>query len=143
MISKCLFVVSNSPKKTNLKIFALAYWGRIFFCSIFWRIEKKSPFKINWLLVKSPYSYQISKMIDEMVWVLTFLEENNCYSRSIKWTAILFSGGQVKGQIISKGLFDFPNCSKKQTKNFDLSTVIPPGNPGRLVFIRFLEELKK
>ena len=31
-------------------------------------------------------------MIDLMVGVLNFLEENNPYSRLIKWTAISFSG---------------------------------------------------
>ena len=33
--------------------------------------------------------------------------------------------GQVKGQLISKCLFGIYNSSKKQTKQFDLTTMIP------------------
>ena len=43
LISKCLFGISNSPKKTNLKtkIFALAYWGRNFSFIFGWLEENK------------------------------------------------------------------------------------------------------
>ena len=44
-----------------------------------------------------------------------------------------------KGQLISRGLIGILNSSKKQTKKFDLQYY---DTSGRLVFVRFLEELK-
>ena len=45
----------------------------------------------------------------------------------------------LKGQLISKGLVGILNSPKKWTKKFDLQYY---DTSGRLVFIRFLEELK-
>ena len=45
----------------------------------------------------------------------------------------------TKGQLISKGLVGILNSSKKWMKKFDLQYY---DTSGRLVFIRFLEELK-
>ena len=45
---------------------------------------------------------------------------------------------KTKGQLISKGIFSILNSSKKRTKKIDLTTIIP----GRLVFVRFLEEFE-
>ena len=45
----------------------------------------------------------------------------------------------TKGQLISKGLVGILNSSKKRTKKFDLQYY---DTSGRLVFVRFLEELK-
>ena len=36
-----------------------------------------------------------------------------------------WSAGKTKGQLVSKGLFGILNSSKKQTKFFDLTTMIP------------------
>ena len=46
----------------------------------------------------------------------------------------------TKGQLISKGLFDVLNSYKKHTKKFDFTTKYDI--LGRIVFVRFLEELK-
>ena len=45
----------------------------------------------------------------------------------------------TKGQLISKGLVGILNSSKKRTKKFDIQYY---DTSGRLVFVRFLEELK-
>ena len=45
----------------------------------------------------------------------------------------------AKGQLVSKGLVGILNSSKKRTKKFDLQCY---DISGRLVFVRFLEELK-
>ena len=45
----------------------------------------------------------------------------------------------IKGQLISKVLVGILNSSKKQTKKLDLQY---DDTSGRLVFVRFLEELK-
>ena len=45
-----------------------------------------------------------------------------------------------KGQLISKGLVGILNSSKKRTKKFDLQYY--DSTSSRLVFVRFLEELK-
>ena len=46
----------------------------------------------------------------------------------------------VKGQLISKGLFGILNYSKKQTKKFNLTTTYDTS--GRLVFVHFFEEFE-
>ena len=47
----------------------------------------------------------------------------------------------VKGQLISKGLFGILNYSKKQTKKFNLTTTYDTS--GRFVFVRFLEKTSR
>ena len=47
--------------------------------------------------------------------------------------------GSSKGQLISKGLVGILNSSKKRRKKIDLQYY---DTSGRLVFVRFLEELK-
>jgi hypothetical protein len=45
--------------------------------------------------------------------------------------------GVLKGQLISKCLLSVFNSSKKRTKKFDLTAMIP-----RIVFVRFLEPVR-
>ena len=45
----------------------------------------------------------------------------------------------TKGQLISKGLFDILNSSKKRTKKIRINCY---GTSGRFVFVRFLEEFE-
>ena len=47
--------------------------------------------------------------------------------------------GKTKGQLISEGLFNILNSSKKQTKTFNLTTMIPQVD---LFFVHFLEEFE-
>ena len=49
----------------------------------------------------------------------------------------------AKGQLISKGLFGILNSSKKRTKRFDLTTMIPQVDLFSFVFLEEFEDTKK
>ena len=55
----------------------------------------------------------------------------------------LLSLADAKGQFISKGLFGILNSSKKQMKEFDLTTIIPQVDLFSFVFWKYLEHTKK
>ena len=64
-----------------------------------------------------------------------FLWNSTVYAVGTTFFVVLFA----KGQLVSKGLVAILNSSKKRTKKFDLQSY---NTAGRLVFVRFLEELK-
>ena len=51
--------------------------------------------------------------------------------------------GAIKGQLISKGLFGILNSTKKRTKKFDFTTMIPQVDLFSFVFLEEFEDTKK
>ena len=63
-----------------------------------------------------------------------FFKEKRHEFHSLQGLLLLKQLTQIKGQLISKGLFAIINSSKKRTKQFDLTTMIPQVDLFLLIF---------